>query len=30
MSHNKIGNLYIIQEREFVDKNEDIYKIGRT
>ena len=30
MSHNKIGNLYIIQEREFLHKNEDLYKIGRT
>jgi hypothetical protein len=24
------GNLYIIQEREFVNKNEEIYKTGRT
>ena len=30
MPHSKIGNLYIIQEREFIDKNESIYKIGRT
>jgi hypothetical protein len=30
MSHSKIGNLYIIQEREFIDKNECIYKMGRT
>jgi hypothetical protein len=25
-----ICNFYIIQEREFVNKNEGIYKIGRT
>jgi hypothetical protein len=30
MPHSKIGNLYIIQEREFIYKNESIYKMGRT
>lgn len=27
---NKTGNLYIIQVREFINKNESVYKIGRT
>jgi len=30
MSNNKPGYIYIIQEREFINTNENVYKIGRT
>jgi len=30
MTNNRPGYIYIIQEREFVNTNENVYKIGRT